>query len=562
MDTNGSIDYSTPGTPRRIWKPVLRMMMYAALTVLGLTAIVQAADGDRDPTFGVGGEVMTDFAGSADHAYAMAIDGNGRIVVAGFTVKLLHPGTDFDFGLARYQADGTLDGTFGSGGTVQTDFAGGGDIAWAVAIDRSGRIVVAGSTLTTAGTYAVAMARYHQDGSLDPTFGANGDGKVTTAASGVREFVSLAIDDSGRILAAGQGEAAGMLIRYHEDGSLDGSLGTGGIVTIDGLRVMDLAVANDKILVAGNTAGDVALARYDRDGSLDSSFGSGGIVRSDLGATEGIAAIAFDGSGRIVVAGSSSDLDTNDFLVARYTAQGSLDTTFNGTGYVTTDVGNGWRNVAHDVAVDASGRIVLAGHATDPMDEDWFPHFALARYREDGALDSGFGTGGTLADAFSVTGGAFAVAIDAGGKVVVAGLTWVSPLSLLGNDFALARYDSQPLRYRFDGFFAPVDNAPVVNLVKAGSAIPVKFSLNGNQGLDIFAPGSPASQPIACADGAALDDVEETLTVGGSSLTYDAATDRYTYVWKTERSWANACRQLIVTLSDGTTQVANFRFSR
>ncbi len=561
MNTNGSIDHSTPGTARRVWKCALRVM-YAALTALCVTAIVQAADGDLDPTFGVGGEVLTDFAGSADYAYAMVLDGNGKIVVAGYTLRLLHPGSNREFALARYEADGTLDGTFGSGGRVETDFAGGADSAWAVAIDRSGRIVVAGKTFTTASTEAIAVARYHQDGSLDMSFGANGDGKVTTAMDRVPERVSIAIDGSGRILAVAEGAAAGMLIRYNEDGSLDGSLGTGGIVTIIGLRPVDLAVdASGKILVAGDAAEDVALARYNDDGSLDASFGSGGIVRSDLGGRERIWALALDGSGRIVVAGSSGQ-ETGDFLAARYSAQGSLDTTFNGTGYVTTDVRSGWSDLAFDVTVDASGRVVLVGRTTDPADPEALPRFALARHFGNGALDTSFGAGGTLADAFSVTGSAFAVAMDAGGKIVVAGFSFLSSYEIFGNNFALARYDSQPIGYTFAGFFAPVDNAPVVNRVKAGSAIPVKFSLNGNQGLNIFAPGFPASQPIACADGAALDDVEETVTVGNSSLTYDADADRYTYVWKTERSWANTCRQLIVTLGDGTTQVANFRFSR
>ena len=257
--------------------------MYAVLTALCVTAIVQAADGDLDPTFGVGGEVLTDFAGSADYAYAMVLDGNGKIVVAGYTLRLLHPGSNREFALARYEADGTLDGTFGSGGRVETDFAGGADSAWAVAIHRSGRIVVAGKTFTTASTEAIAVARYHQDGSLDMSFGANGDGKVTTAMDRVPERVSIAIHGSGRILAVAEGAAAGMLIRYNEDGSLDGSLGTGGIVTIIGLRPVDLAVdASGKILVAGDAAEDVALARYNDDGSLDASFGSGGIVRSDL----------------------------------------------------------------------------------------------------------------------------------------------------------------------------------------------------------------------------------------------------------------------------------------
>ena len=97
-------------------------------------------------------------------------------------------------------------------------------------------------------------------------------------------------------------------------------------------------------------------------------------------------------------------------------------------------------------------------------------------------------------------------------------------------------------------------------MVNAGRAIPVKFSLSGNKGLDIFAAGYPVSQQIACSDGAPLIDIEQTVTAGGSSLSYDAATDTYTYVWKTENSWAGTCRQLIVRLNDGSDHVAFFKF--
>jgi hypothetical protein len=105
-----------------------------------------------------------------------------------------------------------------------------------------------------------------------------------------------------------------------------------------------------------------------------------------------------------------------------------------------------------------------------------------------------------------------------------------------------------------------VDNLPVFNSVKAGSSIPVKFSLNGFQGLNIFAAGYPQSQQVACASGASIDGIEETVTAGSSSLSYDSTLDQYIYVWKTNKGWAGTCRQLIVQLNDGTTHYANFQF--
>ena len=114
--------------------------------------------------------------------------------------------------------------------------------------------------------------------------------------------------------------------------------------------------------------------------------------------------------------------------------------------------------------------------------------------------------------------------------------------------------------YAFSGFFQPVDNLPTLNSVKAGQAIPVKFSLGGDQGLNIFAAGYPKSQTIACDTTAPVDGIEVTVTAASSSLTYDPTTNQYTYVWKTQKSWAGTCRQLIVKLSDGTYHLANFQF--
>jgi hypothetical protein len=113
--------------------------------------------------------------------------------------------------------------------------------------------------------------------------------------------------------------------------------------------------------------------------------------------------------------------------------------------------------------------------------------------------------------------------------------------------------------YNFAGFFSPVDNLPTLNLVNAGKAIPVKFSLSGNKGLSIFAAGYPVSVGINC-DGSSEAEVEETLTAGSSSLSYSSTSDQYNYVWKTESSWAGTCRQLVVKLNDGTEHTANFKF--
>jgi hypothetical protein len=112
-----------------------------------------------------------------------------------------------------------------------------------------------------------------------------------------------------------------------------------------------------------------------------------------------------------------------------------------------------------------------------------------------------------------------------------------------------------------------VDNLPTFNKAKAGSAIPVKFSLGGDHGLDVFAKGrhrnaaSPTSGAVACDSAAEIDPIETTVSAGSSGLSYDAASDTYTYVWKTQKGWTG-CRQLVVEFDDGTVERANFRFVR
>jgi hypothetical protein len=113
--------------------------------------------------------------------------------------------------------------------------------------------------------------------------------------------------------------------------------------------------------------------------------------------------------------------------------------------------------------------------------------------------------------------------------------------------------------YPFSGFFQPVDNLPTLNVLQSGRAVPVKFALGGDRGLGIVAAGYPASQRIACDANAPLDSVEQTVTGSSSGLTYDAASGQYTYVWKTEKSWAGSCRELVLRLVDGTEHRARFQ---
>lgn len=154
-----------------------------------------------------------------------------------------------------------------------------------------------------------------------------------------------------------------------------------------------------------------------------------------------------------------------------------------------------------------------------------------------------------------------AVAVSrAPGSVFPAGTTTVTATADDGRGNTSSCSFTVTVLYNFEGFFAPVGNLPTFNQVNAGRAIPVKFSLDGNKGLGIFAADHPASQQINCNSSAPVSELVETLSAGGSSLSYDASSDRYNYVWKTESAWAGTCRQLVVKLNDGSTHTALFKF--
>jgi hypothetical protein len=132
--------------------------------------------------------------------------------------------------------------------------------------------------------------------------------------------------------------------------------------------------------------------------------------------------------------------------------------------------------------------------------------------------------------------------------------------NIYAQTFTLPPATLPPPPYSFTGFFQPVDNLPTLNVASAGSAIPVKFSLGGNQGLAIFAAGYPASSPIECNVSEPGATIEETVNAGNSGVSYDATTGQYTYVWKTQRAWKGTCRMLVVRLSDNNQYLAKFRF--
>jgi uncharacterized delta-60 repeat protein len=291
--------------------------------------------------------------------------------------------------------------------------------------------LLAGLLLTLSLPTAVAAAV----GDLDPSFG--GTGKVTTDFGGADVASAVAVQADGKIVAAGQTNAGSnstfALARYHADGSLDAGFGAGGVVTTD-LGATDQAFAvvvqpDGKILAAGRRGSDVGLARYNPDGNLDPGFGTAGKVTTNFGGTELALAVALQPDGKIVVAGRSNASGNFDFLVARFTPSGSLDSSFGTGGRATTDFSGGSVDRAFGLALQADGKIVVAG------DSD--ANFAVARYNPDGSLDATFGAGGKLITTFGGADQASSLGIQPDGKIVVAGHTDTGT----STDLAVARYN-------------------------------------------------------------------------------------------------------------------------
>jgi uncharacterized delta-60 repeat protein len=283
--------------------------------------------GIPDIDFGEGGIVTTPLGeDTQDEARALAIQADGKIVVAGRSSS----GADYDFAVVRYDDDGSLDTTFGAGGIVITP-VGINDVFYALAIQADGKIVAAGDSSNGA-DYDFAVARYNDDGSLDTTFGAGGIVITQVSPERIATVYALAIQSDGKIVAAGRSNKITdddfAVARYDDDGSLDTTFGAGGIVItpveggISPDRVQALAIqADGKIVAAGYSSSHFALVRYDEHGELDPDFGTGGIVTTSV--EEGVTtdrayALAIQADGKIVAAGCSNDGVDYDFALIRY----------------------------------------------------------------------------------------------------------------------------------------------------------------------------------------------------------------------------------------------------
>ncbi len=349
------------------------------------------SDGSLDSTFNGTGAVTTVLSGllkPSDYGQSVIQQANGRLVVAGNSFN----GANEDFGLVRYNQDGSLDVTFNETGVVTTSIGTGNDKCYSVIQQADGKLVASGTSYT--GSNAdFALARFESDGSLDTSFGVNG--KVVTPIGTGSDFGQSVIELSdGKLLMVGYSEYVFVLVRYNDDGSLDTTFdGDGklfaGITTYPaasyGLSV--LQQADDKIVVAGyaKTSGndDLAIARYNPDGSFDTSFSGDGKLTMPIGSSnETAAAVVQQADGKLVMGGYSNNAGNVHFALVRLNADGALDTTFSSDGKLVTSV-SALNDQAFSVIQQSDGKLVLAGYGNSGK----FNYMALARYHSESDTD-------------------------------------------------------------------------------------------------------------------------------------------------------------------------------
>ena len=398
-------------------KYCLTFILALALTLAWTTLAHAQSPGDLDITFGGTGVVTTSVSSGFDRGWAVIIQPDNKIVVAGI-------GDSTDFAITRYNSDGSLDTNFNGTGIVST-FLGSPATGLDATTQPDGKIVVAGY-INFGGFSDFCVARYNSDGSLDTDF--NGGAAVTSIGSGLDTGWGVALQSDGKIVVAGESEVgiSGLerdiaVVRYTITGTLDTGFNSTGIVTTriaSGFNGgFDVAIQPDnKIVVVGGSNNNLAVVRYTINGTLDTSFNGTGVVTTPIG-TEALGlAVALQPDGKIVVSGYRDD----DFAIVRYNGDGSLDTSFNGVGYVITPITNNF-DFGTDLAIQPNGKLVVAGTSgwiTSGDEGD----ITVARYNSDGSLDTTFAGAGILTNSFdSGLDWGSSVVLQPDGKIVVAG---------------------------------------------------------------------------------------------------------------------------------------------
>ena len=417
--------------------------------------------GDLDLTFGTQGKVTTGFGGVNTAAYSAVIQPNGYIILGGIDGD----SSDFNWVLARYTPLGALDTTFGTGGKLTYSFGANKLCSiFSVKLQSDGKIVAGGFTGSyTEDNYAFAIVRFNVDGTVDATFGTNGEivAVLNQEPSG-REMDyghSLVIYPDGTIVLGGttqngpSAEKRWGLLSVDKDGVVNYKrLFRFSTTSSDTLH--SLSLRSDGKIVAGGYSAEgfnesLSLARFNVSGELDTSFGTGGKVTTSIaGSTQARGnSVAIKSNGKILLGGyarfGTSPNEYDNFVLAQYNTDGSLDTDFGDDGLVIGFIAENSNDQAHSVAVQDNGKIILAGWvALSGPSAD----FSMYRFNIDGSIDTTFGTNGRVTTDFGATvDKAYSAVIQSDGDIILAGTKWPNSASDSPDAMILARYHGDPI---------------------------------------------------------------------------------------------------------------------
>lgn len=420
----------------RCFRHVFRKAL--VIWLLGCCVQIYAAPSDLDATFGTGGKATVPIGTptNGDFSTAVALQRDGKVVVAGQCNGV----NNIDFCVLRLDANGVVDSTFSFVGSTITTVGSANDKAAAIAVQSDGKILVGGSCLRT-NSSDFCIVRYMQNGSLDLSF--NGTGKVITMVSGNGDLGNaIAIQPDGKIVMAGVCGLNFCAVRYLPSGAVDTSFNTTGTVMTPvgiGFAVATSVIVqpNGKIVLSGHCYEGFCATRYDAIGGLDISFNGNGKVVTPVTLNGGRStASALYPNGKIAIVGYCTSAFYYKFCAARYNEDGSLDLTFGGTGIVSTPMVSG-HAVANSATLQPDGKLLLAGHCYNGANAD----YCVARYNTDGSLDTTFSTFGWISTPIgSGEDQGNAVVLQPDGKIVVAGFC--------GGGFCAARYLGGPLFYQ------------------------------------------------------------------------------------------------------------------
>ena len=414
------------------------------------------------------GKLIIPVGAGIDDGRAIKLDGNGKILIAGYSKN----GSNNDFSLVRLNADGSLDRSFDGDGKAIIPVGSGNDEAYCITVQSDGKILLGGSSYSVS-NYDYSIIRLNANGSLDSSFNSSGKAIIPVGASSDFAY-SISIQNDDKILLGGYSEKYGgsdySLVRLNANGTLDSGFGTGGkaLVDVGGSDfAYSLSVQSDgKIVIGGISNEDYSVVRLNANGTLDSGFGIGGKSQVDMGGSDFAYSLGLQGDGKIVLGGHSQNSSVNSYSTLRLNANGTIDSAFGIGGRAIVDVKFDG-GIARSLSVQSDGKILLGGWINNNGDSD----YGVVRLNADGSLDSTFGNGGKTV--IPVGGGrdfAMSLTLQSDGKFLMAGTSYTGS----DTDFSLIRlnadgsldtsFGTTPGSNSLGGTVSYTENAPAIAL--------------------------------------------------------------------------------------------------